>query len=260
MSHRPLDQLRKEAKAADRSPHLKKKHMPGADTIDVLDRTALGGAYHHEGPYDATLLARNTSYKTSPVEATRSTNEEAIKATPRENIQDSLVKHVPLQGTAVIPPGFAGLDSREMKYEEGADLMREEDAPGGPYKRWEGIKYLPEDLKGKGEPSYSIEKALKDHESSKHHRVGSDSNGSAFEMQPNSNKHLRPGANRLRSISGDNVNTGRAGPSNASGNSMRYSDFESDMKRSNSTGARIGEGLKKRFGSLRRSKKVASEA
>lgn len=142
MSHRPLDQLRKEAKAADRSPHLKKKHMPGADTIDVLDRTALGGAYHHEGPYDATLLARNTSYKTSPVEATRSTNEEAIKATPRENIQDSLVKHVPLQGTAVIPPGFAGLDSREMKYEEGADLMREEDAPGGPYKRWEGIVCL----------------------------------------------------------------------------------------------------------------------
>ncbi len=139
MSHRPLDVLRKEAKAADRSPHLKKQHMPGADLIDVLDRSMVGGAYHHEGPYDATLLARNTNYKNSPVEATKGTNAEAIRATPRENIQDSLVKHVPLQGTAVIPPGFAGLDGREMNYEEGADLMREEDAPGGAYKRWPGI-------------------------------------------------------------------------------------------------------------------------
>jgi hypothetical protein len=26
-----------------------------------------------------------------------------------------------------------------MRYEEGADLMREPDAPGGAYKRWEGI-------------------------------------------------------------------------------------------------------------------------
>jgi hypothetical protein len=139
MSHRPLDQLRKEAKAADRAPHLKKRHMPGADTIDVLDKSMIGGAYHHEGPYDATLLARNTNYKNSPVEAVRGTNAEAIRATPRENIKDSLDKHVPLQGTAVIPSGMAGLDGREMEYEEGADLMREPDAPGGAYKRWEGV-------------------------------------------------------------------------------------------------------------------------
>jgi hypothetical protein len=139
MSHRPLDQLRKEAKAADRAPHLKKKHIPGADTIDSLDRSFLGGAYHHEGPYDATLLARNTSYKYSPVEAVRETNNEALKATPRENIRDALDKHVPLQGTAVIPPGMAGIDGRPMRYEEGADLMREEDAPGGAYKRWEHV-------------------------------------------------------------------------------------------------------------------------
>lgn len=139
MSHRPLDQLRKEAKAANRAPHLRKKHLPGADTIDSLDRSMLGVPYHHDGPYDATLLARNTSYKSSPVEAVRGTNAEAIRATPRENIQDSLRKHVPLQGTAVIPPGMAGLDGKPMQYEEGADLMREPDAPGGAYKRWEGI-------------------------------------------------------------------------------------------------------------------------
>jgi hypothetical protein len=38
---------------------------------------------------------------------------------------------------------------------------------------------------------------------------------------------------------------------------MKYSEFESDMRRSNTTGRRVGEGLKKRFGSLRRSKKNA---
>jgi len=139
ISHRPLDQLRKEAKAADRSPHLKKKHMPGADSIDSLDDTAVGGAYHHEGPYDATLLARNTSLQTSPVEAVRDSNAEALRATPRENIRDALEKHVPLQGTATIPPGMAGLNGRPMEYEEGADLMREPDAPGGAYKRWEDV-------------------------------------------------------------------------------------------------------------------------
>jgi hypothetical protein len=146
MSHRPLDQLRKEAKAAHRSPHLRKQHLPGADTIDFLDRTMLGGAYHHEGPYDATLLARNTHSKISPVEATRRTNEEALRATPRENIKDSLVKHVPLHGTAVIPSGFAGPDGQVMIYEGGADLMREEDAPGGAYKRWDGVVCLSFDL------------------------------------------------------------------------------------------------------------------
>jgi hypothetical protein len=139
MSHRPLDQLRKEAKAADRSPHLKKKHLPGADTIDSLDRSVIGGAYHHEGPYDATLLARNTSYQSSPVEALRDSNAEALRATPRENIRDAVERHVPLQGTAVIPPGMAGIDGKPMHYEEGADLMREPDAPGGAYKRWEDV-------------------------------------------------------------------------------------------------------------------------
>lgn len=125
MSHRPLDQLRKETKAANRSPHLRKKHIPGADLIDALDRSIIGGPYHHGGPYDATLLSRNRNVKNSPVEAVKSTNEEAIRATPREYIKDSLDKHVPLQGTALIPPGMTSWDGRKMEYEEGADLMRE---------------------------------------------------------------------------------------------------------------------------------------
>ena len=113
--------------------------MPGADVIDMLDKSMLGGAYHHEGPYDATLFARNTNHMTSPVEAVRGSNAEALRATPREYIKDSLHKHVPLQGTATIPPGLPGFDGKPMRYQEGADLMREDDAPGGAYKRWETV-------------------------------------------------------------------------------------------------------------------------
>jgi hypothetical protein len=146
ISHRPLDQLRKEAKAADRAPHLKKKYVPGTDLIDSLDRTVIGGPYHHGGPYDATLLSRNMNPETSPVAAVQRTNMEALKATPKEHIRDALDKHVPLQGTAVIPPGGYDLSGKQMMYQEGADLMREEDAPGGAYKRWVGIVCEPYSL------------------------------------------------------------------------------------------------------------------
>ncbi|KAB8304461.1 hypothetical protein EYC80_003855 [Monilinia laxa] len=278
MSHRPLAQLRQETKAAYRSPHLRKKHIPGADTIDSLDHTAFGGAYHHEGPYDATLMARNISYKNSPVAAVAGTNAEALKATPRENIQDSLDRHIPLSGTAVIPPGMPGPDGRIMDYEEGADLMREPDAAGGAYKRWDHVKYLPEDYKGKGEPSFTIEKALKDHAASQkasHRRVMSDGN-SAYEMQSrpftsagsSSGSNLRPSPiNRHKSASGSNVTRdGVTGLNNdngtSSGRAMGSVDFSNDEgmgmdtrnRRSNSTGKahKMGEGLKRRFGSLRR--------
>jgi hypothetical protein len=146
MSHRPLDVLRRQAKAADRAPHLRRKHIPGADIIDNLDRSVVGGAYHHGGPYDATLLARNTSSEISPVAAVKETNAEALRATPKEHVRDALDKHVPLQGTAVIPPGGLDLSGKEMEYEEGADLMREESAEGGAYKRWPGMVCAPDSV------------------------------------------------------------------------------------------------------------------
>ena len=133
-THHPLDMLKHETKVAYRSPHLRKKHIPGPDTIDSLDN--IGIAYHHEGPYDATLLARNTSFQSSPLQAVRSTNEEALRATPDANIRDSLDRHRPLDGVAVIPPGMRDLSGHEMRYEEGANMMIED---GGNYKRWPGV-------------------------------------------------------------------------------------------------------------------------
>lgn len=128
--------IKKQAKTAHRSG----KHRRGTsqpDTIDALD--TIGGSYHHDGPYEATLASRNINSKYSPLEAVRDSNMEAIRATPREFIQDSLQRHVPLQGTSSIPNGDLDLGGNVMTYEEGADLMREIDAPGGAYKRWDGI-------------------------------------------------------------------------------------------------------------------------
>lgn len=251
MSHRPLDLLRKEAKAANRAPHLKKKHILGADLIDTLDGSAIGGAYHHGGPYDATLLARNMSLEISPVAAVKETNAEALKATPREHIRDALDKHMPLQGTAIIPSGAHDMSGQPLDYEEGADLMREEDAPGGAYKRWPGIQYHPNDLKGKGEPSFAIEKALKDHKNgvSSHRRMMS---LDAYEMQPRS----RSASARQRSMNEASVEFAAA-PVEAGGQSSKLG---SGVGRSNTTGRRVSEGLKRRFGSLRRSKRDVGEA
>lgn len=75
----------------------------------------------------------------NPVEALKESNEEALRATPRENIQDSLRKHVPLQGVAVIPPGRRQHSGEIMMYREGDDMMRDSDAGGGAYRRWDGV-------------------------------------------------------------------------------------------------------------------------
>lgn len=126
--------IKRDVKLANRAPHLRKKHYVGPDSIDNLD--TVGGAYHHEGPFDATLLAKNISYKSSPVEAVRRTNLEALKATPREMIRDSIEKHRPLDGVATIPSGMADENGRVYHYTEGTDMMIEN---GGDYKRWPGV-------------------------------------------------------------------------------------------------------------------------
>jgi hypothetical protein len=116
-----------------------KNRYPAPDSIDSLDTTPWGGAYHHPGPFDPALAARNLNPKYAPLAAVHDSNMKALAATPREYVIDSLERHMPLQGTAEIPPGQRDYRGNIMKYEEGADLMREPDAAGGPYKRWEGI-------------------------------------------------------------------------------------------------------------------------
>jgi len=134
-SVRPLDTIKKEERKANHAPHLSKRHLPGADTIDRLDEI-IGPKYHHEGPYDATLLARNTSFTSSPVAAVKNTNEEALKATPLEAVKDAVQGHRPLDNTAVVAPGRTDQFGRRYNYEEGDNMNI---AEGGNLGRWEGV-------------------------------------------------------------------------------------------------------------------------
>ncbi|OIW26098.1 hypothetical protein CONLIGDRAFT_684627 [Coniochaeta ligniaria NRRL 30616] len=267
-SHHPLDIIKQEQRAAMRAPHLHNpRHKQPADSIDILDHTGVVDApYHHEGPYDAAMASRNRKKRYSPLDAVKDSNEEAIKATPREYIQDSLTKHVPLQGTAVVPPGMRDMSGRTMEYEEGADLMREDDAPGGAYKRYEHIRYRDDDLKGKGEPSYTIEHDRKEQKARLRRHAGSLSEGGSqvYEMQPHTNSSSRKdhGAHvRQRSVGNDDERDGPASPfvRHEGRHDSRHESrdayaADTDLRRRNTTGNKFAEGLKRRFGSLRRKK------
>lgn len=164
------------------SRHRRYRSIP-PDPIDVLDKSSPAGVYHHGGPYDATLLSRNLNPKYSPLAAVRDSNMAALEATPREFVDDALTKHVPLQGTATVPPGHRDLGGAVMRYEDGTDMMREEGRDGGAYKRWPGLSYHPDDLKGKGEPSYSLEEAEK---ARRLRKLGTTSTGTddSYELHP----------------------------------------------------------------------------
>lgn len=100
---------------------------------------------------------------------------------------------------------------------------------GGAYKRWPGVQYHPDDIKGKGEPSYSIEKALKDHKISDE-KPGED----GIEMK-----------SHQRSTSGGGAIA-----------STGWDDGNAQIGRSGSISKRLSGGLKKRFGSLKKKNTV----
>lgn len=281
MSHRPLDMLKRDSRTADRRH---RKRFSETDTIDLLD--TIGPAYHHGGPFDATLASRNQNKKYSPVEAVRDSNMAALRATPREYIADSLKRHHPLQGTSSIPPGESDLSGNVMNYEEGADLMREPDAEGGPYKRWDDIvsrlspptfsfkikdeffsnichqKYHPDDLKGKGEPSFTYDRDKKDQEA----RAAGLSR-TEYEMQssPLMGSHRSSRRARASTYGGEAsapVTVAAAPEGSSSGVNKPSEQTEvsvASVGRRNST-HKISDGLKRRFGSLRRRKGSGPEA
>ncbi|KAI9805433.1 MAG: hypothetical protein M1825_000684 [Sarcosagium campestre] len=232
-SHLPLEIIRRDTLRAQRSPHLRKNHLPGADSIDRLD-SVFGSSYHHEGPYDAALLARNTSAKSSPLQAIVDSNREALRATPKGNIKDAVERHRPLDGVAVVPPGMKSYSGEQMHYEEGSNMMIYD---GADYKRWPGLEYHPDDIKGKGEPSFSIERALKAQKLASHRRVTSEGNHEYEMLSPS-----------RRASTGGRHERGNA---HASGTQLSYSDWE-NMRREQNHKDGHSEGLKKRFNSLRR--------
>ncbi|KAK3329487.1 hypothetical protein B0H66DRAFT_27169 [Apodospora peruviana] len=278
MSHRPLAMLQRDHRAADRAPHLhnQRKKQP-SDPIDALDHTgpAPDLTYHHSGPFDPTMQSRNVNKMYSPVEAVKETNMEALKATPEAYLKDSLDKHVPLQGIAVVPPGQRDLTGRRMEYHEGADLMRERDAAGGAYKRWDHIPYRDDDLKGKGEPSYTFEKNLKEKGRERAGwkqpdgvRSNGDGGGVYYEMQPhkrsprNTRDNGKDSGARVRQRSVSHANATPRTADYPLENEGPFSDHfsgtpaggSSGIQRRNTTGKSLAQSIKRRFGSLRRKK------
>lgn len=108
--------------------------------------------------------------------------------------------------------------------------------------------YHPNDLKGKGEPSYSIEKQLKDH---KRRISGSGADGNAVELAdrsraPSTREYadgVEPVAEEPRELSPRKVEA--AGGSNASASAL-----QGQSHRREGSGSGL-EGLKRRIGSLR---------
>ncbi len=96
---------------------------------------------------------------------------------------------------------------------------------GGAYKRWPGVQYLDSDVKGKGEPSYSLEKALKGRGGDLKGHENSAGNGEYEMTKPK--------------YAGDSL-------SNAAGNDAMWGDGEEPTLR-----RRTGS-VKKKLGSVRK--------
>jgi hypothetical protein len=267
--------LRREHRAADRAPHLHNVHRKQpSDTIDKLDESG-PIPHHHEGPFDAASQARNRGKARAPVDAVKDSNMEALKATPKEYIQDSTYKHVPLQGTAVVPPGLRDMSGNIMDYVEGTDMNRTRDASGGAMGRWDFVEYHPEDLKGKGEPSYTVEKQLKDQKSrlrrqpppSAHanhrqmfemHDYGDGSEGRRASLKDGGVQVLQ----RQRSATMGSQPSVSRDPVSESSAARHGESTSADVRRSQSTSTRSGGlagAIKRRFGSLRQKKRHDSD-
>lgn len=139
VSHKPTSSTTTTSLRSSSSTRRPKQKRYVADTIDRLDTTGIGGAYHHGGPYDAALPSFNLNRKFSPLAATKDSNRAAWDATPREAQLDALLQGRPLDGVGTVPPGERAMNGQVMQYEEGPDLMRDMEPGGGAYKRWPGI-------------------------------------------------------------------------------------------------------------------------
>lgn len=116
--------------------------------------------------------------------------------------------------------------------------MLEANPAGGAYKRWPGVEYHPEDIKGKGEPSYTVEKQLKEHNLNENggyekRRSASGAGEQGIEMQT----HRR------------GVSSGSAGGGSALASTGVFDESREGMPRRSGS---LSQGLKKRWGSVKK--------
>ena len=120
------------------------------DIIDRMDDSLPPSLVrHHSGPFDAVTRSAYLSKNKSPLAALEHSTEQVLRATPEVSIRDSLNKHVPLQNTAVVPPGQyvpGGSPGEILDYKE-ENLL-------GDVGRWQGIEYDDDDRRAKGHPGW----------------------------------------------------------------------------------------------------------
>ncbi|CAG8029296.1 unnamed protein product [Penicillium salamii] len=150
--HYPVEPRRRHPSTRRRrSTSHKARHsqLVQPDIIDQLDNVT-AFSYHHEGPYDAARPERNRFSQSSPLEAVRESNAEALRATPQHKISDALNSHRPLDGVAFYPPGTTDRNGQEYSYEEGSNMMNDF---AGNFMRLPGMKFTDEDFKN--DPFYN---------------------------------------------------------------------------------------------------------
>ncbi|CDM32891.1 hypothetical protein DTO013E5_9402 [Penicillium roqueforti] len=151
--HYPVEPRRKRESSAPHRRRTTKSNRHSMivqpDIIDRLDNVS-NFSYHHEGPYDATRPERNRFSQSSPLEAVKESNAEALRATPHHKIADALNSHRPLDGVAFYPPGTMDRNGQEYSYEEGSNMMNDF---SGNFMRLPGTKFTDEDFKN--DPFYN---------------------------------------------------------------------------------------------------------
>ena len=263
MSHRPLDMLKRDHRVADRAPHLPNHHrQQPSDVIDSLDHTGPvpDATYHHDGPFDPTMKARNVKPKYSPVEAVKDSNMEALKATPVDYLKDALDKHVPLQGTAVVPPGEQDLAGRTMRYKEDRIVSLTCHTPASIHNLHELQPYLQDNWKVKSEASLAVEREDRDRKGKRVLRkpVFGSSSAIAIEMQPPCSTGRKTDSDTyVRHQSVSNFDQPPPPPPKDSPDDFISYPIHGNIHRRNTTGRSLAESIRRRFGSLRRRKAPA---
>jgi hypothetical protein len=111
---RPLQQISSHQRHA-RKTSKSSGNIP-QDDVDKLDVTGLLG-YHHEGPFDATLAARQVPGY-APLDAVKYGNSLAMGATSQSKMDEVMRGHIPLDGVASIPPGQRDSTGKLLEYED----------------------------------------------------------------------------------------------------------------------------------------------
>ena len=127
---------------------------------------------------------------------------------------------------------------------------------GGAYKRWPGVDYTTDDVKGKGEPSYTIEKSIKELDEKRRQSgstAGEGTDGS-YEMSSAANRGYNGRVRRQRGSSGVGAN----GQSGGGGNGIDSRIVSSSGAETAGTGGsdgskRLSGGVKRRIGSIKKS-------